>query len=374
MTNGYPANKAKGSAYASCSTALCHGASSPTWGANTANAQCVKCHGVAGASVVEYGANNDIAAPGYVSTSPVGTGRDTAGNMVPASQKVGAHDAHLRGVGGYKTGGIVCNDCHAVTVITDSGHMNGTTSFTWSSLATHSGALTPKYAGGVCSNVYCHGASFVATQGTDSTPIWTDGTYLANPASTMNSTDCNKCHQSPAFASGSYPHSGITIGVGNCNACHGHDGAGLTHINGILEAQGGACDSCHDYDTDSVTQDWGKNPKAVEGWGAHAVHINHLKTVSGATLSAAADAFGGAAYNQVCGVCHTKLTANHIMSSGTATRQINFGDNSLAYQFSVSSGTPTYSGVTGLSSATTAKKTCSNVSCHFQTSPVWQGL
>ena len=60
------------------------------------------------------------------------------------------------------------------------------------------------------------------------------------------------------------------------------------------------------------------------------------------------------------------------MSGGTATRQINFSDGSPTYQFSVSSGTPTYAGVSGVSSAT-AKKTCSNISCHFQTTPVWQG-
>jgi cytochrome c len=203
-------------------------------------------------------------------------------------------------------------------------------------------------------------------------PGWTDGAYLANSASTMNATDCNRCHQSPPFSNPNYNHSGVTLAANACFSCHGHDGAGATHINGILEAQGGACNSCHDYDVDPVTQDWGKSPKAVEGWGAHATHISHLKAISGVTLSAAADAFGGAAYNKVCGVCHTKDTANHIMG-GSPTRSITFSDNSVTYQFSALSGAPTYSGVAGVSSATTPK-TCSNVSCHFQASPVWEGL
>jgi len=371
VTNyGYPTpigKHAAGSGYSSCSTAACHGASSPVWGANTTDAQCVKCHGVSGTSPAAYASNPDTAAPGYN-----GTGRDTAGNTANTSPKVGAHDAHLRGLGGFKTGGIACTDCHAVTTLTDSGHMNGTTSFTWSALASKGGAMTPSYSGGNCSNVYCHnGAKYLVTQGTGTMPSWTDAAYLANPASTMDFADCNKCHQSPAFANVNYNHSGVVLGAGNCTSCHGHDGAGATHIDGILQAQGGTCNACHDYDVDAVTGDWGKNPKAIEGWGAHAEHINHLKKLSGATLSAATDTFGGTAYNKVCGVCHTQNSSNHAMGGGP--RWITFGDGSNTYQFSVSSGSPTYYGVAGVSSAT-KPKTCSNVSCHFQTSPVWEGI
>jgi hypothetical protein len=55
------------------------------------------------------------------------------------------------------------------------------------------------------------------------------------------------------------------------------------------------------------------------------------------------------------------------------TRTINFGDGQAAHVFSSASGTmPIYSGLTGSTSAQRAK-TCSNVNCHFQVTPVWQG-
>jgi predicted CxxxxCH...CXXCH cytochrome family protein len=310
----------------------------------------------------------------------VGTGVNTAGvtgtysGGVSNNAKVGAHDKHLRGGGGFKPGGIACTDCHAVTALSDSGHMNGSTSFVWSSLATHSGVLTPSYnpANGTCSNVYCHGAAttIVATQGTDTTPVWTDGAYVTTDATvTTNSPDCNKCHQSPAFNNATFDHSGVTLAIGNCNSCHTHDGAGAKHIDGVLDAIGGVCDSCHDYDV-NASGDWGKSPKAVEGWGAHATHIAHLKTVSGATLSASADNFNTANFNAVCGVCHTRNSGNHVMG-GSPTRSINFGDGLAPVSFA-SGSAPVYSGVSGTSSQY-APKTCSNISCHFQTTPVWQG-
>jgi predicted CxxxxCH...CXXCH cytochrome family protein len=371
--------KTPGSAAGTCNTTYCHGGNSQTWTAVNTDATCVKCHGVVSTTTASYLANTDLAAPGYIRTSPLGTGVNTSGTPgtlsggVSNDAKVGAHDTHLRGNGGYKTSGILCTDCHSVTSLTSSGHMNGSTSFTWSNLATNNGTLTPSYTSGACNNVYCHGSSFiVATRGTDTTPVWTDGTHLTNPAATMNTTDCNKCHQSPPTAAVNYNHSGVTLTANGCNACHQHDGAGATHIDGVLQAAGGACNSCHDYDVDSVTGDWGKSLKAVEGWGAHALHINHLKTVSGATLSATGDNFNTANYNAVCGVCHTRSSANHAMSGTPNTRTINFGDGQPTYVFSTGS-TLTYNGVTGVSSATTPK-TCSNVSCHFQPAPVWQGL
>jgi predicted CxxxxCH...CXXCH cytochrome family protein len=329
-------------------------------------------------STASYQANTDLAAPGYIRTSPLGTGVNTNGQTgtisggVSNDPKVGAHDAHLRGTGGFKTGGIVCTDCHTVTSLSSSGHMNGSTTFVWSALSSSKG-LIPVYAGGACSNIYCHGNGMVAAnRGTNTSPTWTSGTYLANPAA--NLTDCQVCHGSPpAFQSnGTTSHAAVTLSAGACNACHGHTGSDLTHIDGILQATGGACSSCHDYDVDA-NGDWGKSPKAIEGWGAHAVHINHLKTLSGVTLNANGDVFGGANFNAICGVCHTRQSANHDMGGAVNTRTINFGDGQAAHVFSSASGTmPIYSGLTGSTSAQRAK-TCSNVNCHFQVTPVWQG-
>jgi predicted CxxxxCH...CXXCH cytochrome family protein len=372
--------KPVGSAAGTCNSTLCHGGSSQNWTTtNVGISTCVKCHGVATATTAQYAGNIDLAAPGYVSVSaPVGTGVNVAGatgvytSGVSNDPKVGAHDTHLRGLGGYKPGGIACTDCHAVTNIGDPGHMNGSTTFSWSSLATNSGALTPTYSAGGCSTNYCHGGAFGAgVIGTGSTPTWTDGAYLSNPASAMNSIDCNKCHLSPPTEA---LHPVVTFGSGACNSCHGHDGSGAAHIDGVLQQTGGSgCNSCHDYDVDAVTGDWGKNQKAVEGWGAHATHISHLKSVASVSVSLnpATDTFGGSAFNAVCGVCHTRNSANHSMSNAVNTRSINFGDGLSVYSFGT--GTPLYNGVTGVSSATTPK-TCSNISCHYQATPVWQGL
>ncbi len=373
-------NKLVGTAAGTCNTTYCHGGNSQSWSTVNNFATCVKCHGVGSATPTMFAANPDLAAPGYISVSnPTGTGVNTLGtygtysSKVSNDPKVGAHDVHNRGAGGY-TNGIACNECHAVTALNSAGHMNGQTTFVWGTVASTS--TTPTYiaATNSCATNYCHGAAFnaVTTMGTDTTPIWTDGAYLLTsaPASASNKSDCDKCHLSPP-STGTHVSNGVTFSATACNGCHGHNGNGATHVNGIVEQSGSACDSCHAYDVDPITLDWGKNQKAVEGWGAHAVHINHLTALSGVTLSATGDQFNTANFNAVCGVCHAR-SGVHDMGGTPNTRTINFGGVN-DYQFAVSSGTPTYLGVTGVSSAVTPK-TCSNISCHFQGSPVWEGL
>ena len=378
---GYTDEKAKGSPYVTCSTSQCHGSSSGTWGTPNPDTLCVTCHGAPGTNDAGYSANNKTAAPGYN-----GTGVDTANNNgaplsggVSGDQQVGAHDTHLRGNGDYKTGGIACSDCHAVTALGDPGHMNGATTMNWSDLARNvgtipyngdNGAITPGYTTPNCTTNYCHGGGFSAgVQGTGLNPSWIDGTYLANPAASMIQSDCDKCHYSPPTASLKDAHGSVVFGAGACNACHGHDGSGATHINGTLEATGGTCNSCHDYDT--VNGDWGKSAKAVEGWGAHAQHIDHLKSLNGiATLDPVADNYTSANFIAVCGTCHTTTQSNHTMNNSSG-RMINFGDNAVTYRLN-NTVSAVYSGTSG-SSSSLAAKTCSNVSCHFQTTPVWQG-
>jgi len=173
-----------------------------------------------------------------VNTAGTGT---TATNGVSTDPKAGAHNAHLNSTffKGYKPGGIGCDDCHAVSSLVSSGHMNGSTTFTWSNFAKnippatdgyYVTTLTPSYssATGACSTNYCHGGAFGAgVIGTDPTPTWTDTAYLQNAA--MNpptKSDCDKCHLSPPTSTANYNHSGITFGANACNACHQHDGNG----------------------------------------------------------------------------------------------------------------------------------------------------
>ena len=368
-----------GNGYGTCSTSLCHGTKSKTWGVTTADAPCVKCHGQAGTSAAAYTATPNTAAPGWNSVG-VNTGGTVGAitNNVSADTKVGAHDSHLRAIKGY-TNPIACTACHNVNNVGDAGHMDGATTFTWSSVARNAGnnnpdwgtvAITPSYANGNCSSVYCHGGTATAAiRGTGWTSVsWSNAatTYLTGTAGQKNFADCNRCHASPPIASTLYSHASMTI-TQDCSGCHGHNGSGATHIDGTLYGAG-ACNSCHSYDSISVDPGaWTTVKQAstylwnsANAWGAHSKHINVLKTRWGSVITAATDTFGGDAFNHVCGVCHTQNAGVDHNVAGGYTRNINF-NGSTAEQFGASA--PTWDGV--------SNRNCSNIDCHFKQTPAW---
>jgi predicted CxxxxCH...CXXCH cytochrome family protein len=388
---GYPARKTIGSAFTSCTTANCHGRLSPVWGSNTTNYQCTKCHGK-GTVLANYSTVSNVqAAPGYAGVG-IGVGRQvgTISSNVSNDPKVGAHDSHLRALNnlGHPT---LCSDCHTVPATAFvSGHMDGSSLPTWSNMAKNvetipgsatpytytKGALATNYnsVSGSCSNVYCHGGSL--TDGTGTSPVWNDGSYLTG----NRSTDCAKCHGYPPVNSTRYPHS-PSVDFMTCTNCHPHDGNRSStdpllgndfHINGRLEANK-HCDTCHDYDTRGTNGTlWGKSQMGVESFGAHAMHINYLKQRMNVTsMNANLDVFGTANYNGICGVCHSRLESNHQQNNRTTSlRNITFGDaSSVKRQFGPNP--PTYNGTTYVSSGTTPK-TCSNLDCHYKKSPIWQ--
>jgi hypothetical protein len=145
---------------------------------------------------------------------------------------------------------------------------------------------------------------------------------------------------------------------------------------------GGNCDSCHDYDvvgSNNTTVPgvwtggtWGKSVTGSnpEGFGAHAKHINHIKTrlAIGGALNPVSQTFGAGVPATVCGVCHTNTGTNHATGGSTA-RSIDFGGGSTTYQFGPS--VPLYNG-NSTNSSSVNPKSCSNVSCHFQKTPVWE--
>ncbi|MBT0652040.1 CxxxxCH/CxxCH domain c-type cytochrome [Geomobilimonas luticola] len=398
VAGSYTLGGTPGNGYGTCSTAICHGTNSPVWGANTTNATCTKCHGKP-TTVANYStARAWQAAPGYGTT-----GKDVAGqtgtftNGVSNDPQVGAHDAHLRTFNGYSDRQVLCTDCHAIPA--SGTHANGATDFAWSDLSKNigttgsvssRGALVPTYVTGTCSTNYCHGGKLAG--GSDTTPGWTETGYLT--AYAKNATNCGKCHGAPPTAAPStFAHTGIAI-ADDCAGCHNHNGSGPTHIDGTLYGAGN-CDSCHDYDTVGATYaagrwtggTWGKNyldGTVHEGWGAHAKHINYIKTrLSIATaLDPAGQTYGLAGTNpeKVCGTCHSNDTGNHSMG-GSTVRSINFGDGtfkmggaaagtSLLFGTTFPAQNPLYNGVSGTLSSTTAK-TCSNLSCHYFTTPSW---
>jgi predicted CxxxxCH...CXXCH cytochrome family protein len=326
-------------AFQSCTNTNCHGASSPAWGANTTDASCVKCHGVSGTSPSAYAADTRLAAPGY------NGGRDTGGATAATDPQVGAHAVHLAGSSNYSNP-IACTECHAnvnPNAASFTGHMNGAGSVNFGSVASTNGA-TPTYGAGTCSNTYCHFGKPFAGSTPTTTASWTNTTLLTGTPSLAG--DCSKCHASPPQSSS---HSGITT-IDQCNGCHDHVTTTGSfsdkskHINGVLD---GGCSSCH-------------------GWppttNAHTKHINNIIAEKGLGSLP-----GGFVNNQVCGVCHNvSSTTKHMGSAGndgtsrniflpspsTLQASYQFGPNPVSYD----KGNTTV---------------CSNISCHFGTSPAW---
>ena len=193
--------------------------------------------------------------------------------------------------------------------------------------------------------------------GTDTAPSWANTGYLPGDGKTV--ANCNPCHGSPPLTK--TVHAGMTI-ANDCSGCHGHNGTGSDHVNGILIANGN-CDSCHGYQEAS----WASaTQRAIEGKGAHAKHVAHLVALWGGSLSPTTDQFGsGASWTNVCGVCHNGATHTMNEAIGGTGRTISLLNT---YQFGINA--PSYSGVIGNSSSVNPK-TCSSVSCHFTTTPVW---
>lgn len=237
-----------------CSATYCHGQGSPSWGATStapvsgfpyAAVQCAKCH--------SGNLTTDVTAaiPFYSTAIPKVT--------VATNAKVGAHTSHLTAADGLSSA-LACTGCHGTVALTTTTHMNGITNFSWSTLATKSGALTPTYtaATGVCANVYCHGASMPGGDitGTTRAPVWTTAFLSA----TLSRAACASCHGfPPATTSGhpavtlpaSWPATGAVTGaLGTTCSCHTNvSTTGTTyanifvnkalHIDGIMQVSGG---------------------------------------------------------------------------------------------------------------------------------------
>jgi hypothetical protein len=170
---------------------------------------------------------------------------------------------------------------------------------------------------------------------------------------------CEVCHSATKYHN--YDTANNSGGLthnngGDCVSCHKHSEA----FKG-----GGACDSCHGYPPTSTD---GKGYQAVEGKGAHLKHVNHIAALAAVTLDPNVDGFGDPNTTAVCGVCHDLSTAaNHETSGGSRSVALPVG-----YQFGP--GAPSYNGVQGLTSGApdNTPKTCSNIACHFQSSPWWE--
>ncbi|MDD2735491.1 MAG: CxxxxCH/CxxCH domain-containing protein [Desulfuromonadaceae bacterium] len=362
-----------------CSATYCHGQGAPTWGATTAApvngfpysaTQCEKCHGSAATN------------PFYSTAIPKVTANTDA--------HTGAHSDHLSGTKNISSA-IACLECHAVpATVTAAGHMDGTTLVAFNGTLAKSNTTTAT----TCATTWCHGGNTTLIPQNSparTAPVWgtrfptTSTLGSGGPAGTSGSGYCAQCHGYPPLTAS---HTGKIAAT--CVGCHSHiNSDGLTfndktkHIDGALQAAGGNCNSCHDYDSVgsvwsgaptnryTTTGTWGMNAISAgnTGWGAHAKHINYIKARLNIStpLDPLNQTFGVANPKYVCGTCHTVNAANH----NDANRSINFNDGgnmlapSNAAQQSLLYVTGTNPGYD------TIARTCSNLSCHYFTSPAW---
>ena len=376
INQGYSAGGTPGNGYGTCSTSICHSYSTkatPVWGTNTTNDTCTVCHGTATPSGTITSANRHVVAP----SDPAAT--DTG--QVSSIARTGAHQTHLQFFNGLSSQGteddrcIACHGALPTTGLHNAQFTNANPNSTFSGLATKNGAMVATYSAGNCSNTYCHNPSAAggtlnsANAGTGINPSWTNAGYIAD-GTLKTQANCGTCHKSPGdagFFSTTTHAPNITQ---DCAGCHGHNGAaggaaGQQHIDGIKWGSGN-CDSCHGYQAAS----WPTAPVInAEGKGAHVAHITYLTTKRYGTtiaLTPASDQYASAAASwvNVCGVCHDNSSALH--KNGTVNVAINA---SLEYVFGPAGTVATYNGLPGRLAAN--DKTCSNISCHYFTTPVW---
>lgn len=372
-----------GAAWGTCSASKCHGqATGISWGGSiykAGNDSCSTCHS---SDAVGSVAN---ATPFYSTEFPGVASKQT----LTANTKVGVHTTHMASSMSL-TRPLVCGDCHGAVTMKSPSHMNGTTDFAWSQLASGAAAngtptIVPSYdAVNGCLN-YCHGAKMPLgdTSGTGNglgshpAPKWTDTSYLPNSISVAA---CGTCHGlPPRTGSTTSNHSSVptptTVAeIGTiCSGCHPNVNLSgnsydtifkdkTLHINGFIEG-GGACDSCHGYPPAKPafvgTQNNWSAARLEDYQGSGGMH-----TTSG-HVNKNVMPIGGFAN---CAPCHNQ--SDHQPGSGiaNANQNVKVGIESRV-RFN-SALQPKYSSnrLAGVSHITGR---CSNVACHFQKSPQW---
>ena len=305
---GYPLNKTKGSAYASCNTSYCHGdampkgttsgtTNAPNWGASSTG--CTFCHDMAPAAIGAHAGktatdcitchdNTNAAGTGFVDKNlhingtlegggdncfdchaNVGSGLSgahAAHNTVPFAGLLSNGDYGSAAAGWYNvtyTNGkpsFGCGFCHPSTV---AGHMTKQTSLNPAD-AGAAGTLKAKNAAGaayvpatgVCSASYCH--SDGANVASSASPAW-NATISGN---------CNDCHGNSPTTNAHSVHSvgihytdlydsdrtGVMQAAAATNAAHGNSVTSTTITCVICHGdtvtltqndQNDVCSSCH---------------------------------------------------------------------------------------------------------------------------------
>jgi predicted CxxxxCH...CXXCH cytochrome family protein len=381
----------------SCATISCHGGGNATWGTTLS---CQDCHRGTG-DVDDYTYGNAttarVDATEWTGSGHGATGIGNNGCIYCHNPSVG----HNVGTNPFRLVNAGNNACYACHLTGSTGYNPGTGLVTSTKKIDKFHQMAAHTASGRNGGKFCwdchdpHGDGNIKMVQANPAPT-TDGTYgiptsvppktvvftnnavatgaggFAMTSGSFNQGICNVCHTASASnpkmehytSTSSDSHNSGTV----CTTCHTHSAD--TTANGDAFKGGGSCDGCHDYDTGAGA--WGKNPQAVEGYGAHKLHINHIKTTTGAALNPGGDSFGSGSAAAVCGTCHTNAGSNH----ASGTRVINFGDatykegGAAGFSFIFGPTNPVYNGVPGTSSFDNLKS-CSAVGCHFRATPVW---
>jgi predicted CxxxxCH...CXXCH cytochrome family protein len=294
---GWPTTNSP-TAFTACSNTNCHGATSPTWGANTAKVRCQKCHGYRSSG---WNALN--------------------GATVTTDTKVGAHFNHISSAGTVKYAKpFSCAECHAASIALSTDNVNAAGHFDTAGPADVSfGALaktntnTPTYSAAACATNYCHGSNMASNVSNPpasrtATPTWNApllgvASVVGNGSTTPGTGDCSKCHGYPPMTS---THAGKLATA--CSGCHSHvnaSGTGFTnaalHINGVVDASGGDCTTCHNAQQGTGTR------RVVGTDTALVSHHMQATTINAAT----------------CSVCHEQSAFGHQVAGDVAVGMFN---------------------------------------------------
>jgi predicted CxxxxCH...CXXCH cytochrome family protein len=227
---------------------------------NVSSGSCTACHGDAARTATTLNPQLPAAPP-----------TDVAGNTTTTSPGVGAHQAHL--VAGSLRGAMACTECH--TVPGDAAHATQPLQLTWGTLATMGGAA-PSFnpSNLTCSSTYCHGSTL--SGGSLVAPIWNGGS---------SQVVCGSCHGIPPASP--HPSVGPTVSCGDCHPGYTRTTVNVDlHVDGVPNASGASCTSCHGDAARAATAlnpqlpaapptDVAGNTAATSpGVGTHQLHLN----------------------------------------------------------------------------------------------------
>jgi predicted CxxxxCH...CXXCH cytochrome family protein len=262
---GYPIDKAKGSAYASCSNIYCHGNyngsglnASPTWG-DSVSGVCGTCHGASNTVYPASGSHERHAGDGqWTGTTGTQNNREYSCTLChkgivsgtgPASYTIADSTKHVNQVVDWEFD------------TTDSRLSTSSTYSIASGTQPPSDGTTPRTYG-TCSNIYCHSNvqpdGGVGSPDVYSTPTWgTETKCYGCHTDTVTYPDPNNSDQARSrhtkMTSGSHSKhifsanpleclnchdwAGLTMFLSGCRSdlCHGGTGEKTYHVNGSIE-------------------------------------------------------------------------------------------------------------------------------------------